>query len=37
MAQPYQQQLKIRTGVYVFLKETNKPVVLYFDNPKGTL
>ena len=29
MAQPYQQQLKIRTGVYVFLKETINPVVLY--------
>ena len=35
MAQPYQQQLKIRTGVYVFLKETITPVVLYFDNPQG--
>ncbi|RAI11748.1 MAG: hypothetical protein DKM23_03560 [Candidatus Melainabacteria bacterium] len=35
MAQPYQQQLKIRTGVYVFLKETINPVVLYFDNPQG--
>ena len=35
MAQPYQQQLKIRTGVYVFLKETINPVVLYFDNQQG--
>ena len=35
MTQPYQQQLKIRTGVYVFLKETINPVVLYFDNPQG--
>ena len=35
MAQPYQQQLKIRTGVYVFLKETINPVVLYFDKPQG--
>lgn len=35
MAQPYQQQLKIRTGIYVFLKETINPVVLYFDNPQG--
>ena len=35
MAQPYQQQLKIRTGVYVFLKETINPVVLYFDNLQG--
>ena len=35
MAQPYQQQLKIRTGVYVFVKETINPVVLYFDNPQG--
>ena len=35
MAQPYQQQLKIRTGVYVLLKETINPVVLYFDNPQG--
>lgn len=35
MTQPYQQQLKIRTGVYVFLKETINPIVLYFDNPQG--
>ena len=35
MTQPYQQQLKIRTGVYVFLKETINTVVLYFDNPQG--
>ena len=35
MAQPYQQQLKIRTGVYVFLKDTINPGVLYFDNPQG--
>ena len=35
MAKPYQQQLKIRTCVYVFLKETINPVVLYFDNPQG--
>ena len=36
MTQPYQQQLKIRTGVYIFLKETINPIVLYFDNPQGT-
>ena len=35
MSQSFAQQVKIRTGVYVFLKETINPVVLYFDNPQG--
>lgn len=33
MAQQFSQQVKIRTGLYVFLKETANPIVLYFDNP----
>lgn len=35
MAQQFSQQVKIRTGVYVFLKETMNPIVLYFDNPQA--
>lgn len=35
MAQQFQQQVKIRTGLYVFLKEVANPVVLYFDNPQA--
>ncbi|MBR2525771.1 hypothetical protein IKE67_04835 [bacterium] len=35
MTQQFQQQVKIRTGLYVFLKETTNPVVLYFDNPQA--
>ena len=35
MAQQFQQQVKIRTGVYVFLKESMNPIVLYFDNPQA--
>ncbi len=33
MTQQFSQQVKIRTGLYVFLKESMNPVVLYFDNP----
>ena len=32
MAQQFTQQVKVRTGLYVFLKETANPIVLYFDN-----
>ena len=35
MAQQFSQQVKIRTGLYVFLKETANPVVLYFDNAQA--
>lgn len=35
MAQQFSQQVKIRTGLYVFVKETVNPVVLYFDNPQA--
>ncbi|MBQ3311013.1 hypothetical protein IJG72_02945 [bacterium] len=37
MAQQFSQQsqVKIRTGIYVFLKDTLNPVVLYFDNPQA--
>ena len=35
MAQQFSQQVKIRTGVYVFLKESMNPIVLYFDNPQA--
>ncbi len=35
MAQQFSQQVKIRTGLYVFIKETVNPVVLYFDNPQA--
>ncbi|MGN0017892.1 MAG: hypothetical protein ACI37S_02505 [Candidatus Gastranaerophilaceae bacterium] len=30
-----QSQVKIRTGVYVFIKDAFNPVVLYFDNPQA--
>lgn len=30
-----QAQVKVRTGVYVFIKETLNPIVLYFDNPQA--
>ena len=30
-----QSQVKIRTGVYVFIKDTLNPIVLYFDNPQA--
>ena len=33
MTQQFSQQVKIRTGVYVFLKDSMNPIVLYFDNP----
>lgn len=35
MTQQFSQQVKIRTGLYVFIKETNNPIVLYFDNPQA--
>ncbi len=35
MTQQFSQQVKIRTGVYVFLKESMNPIVLYFDNPQA--
>ncbi len=35
MAQQFSQQVKIRTGLYVFIKETTNPIVLYFDNPQA--
>jgi len=37
MAQQFSQpqQVKIRTGLYVFIKESPNPVVLYFDNAQA--
>ncbi len=35
MAQQFSQQVKIRTGLFVFIKETMNPIVLYFDNPQA--
>ena len=38
MAQQFtqpQQQVKIRTGMYIFMKDNPNPVVLYFDNPQA--
>lgn len=37
MAQQFSQpqQVKIRTGLYVFIKEAPNPVVLYFDNAQA--
>lgn len=35
MAQQFSQQVKIRTGMYVFIKDTTNPIVLYFDNPQA--
>ena len=37
MAQQFsqQQQVKIRTGLYVFIKESPNPIVLYFDNAQA--
>lgn len=34
MSQQFAQQVKIRTGIYVFLKESPNPIVLYFENPQ---
>ena len=35
MTQQFTQQVKIRTGLYVFIKETPNPIVMYFDNPQA--
>ncbi len=35
MTQQFSQQVKIRTGLYVFIKETPNPIVMYFDNPQA--
>ena len=35
MTQQFTQQVKIRTGLYVFIKETPNPIVMYFENPQA--